>query len=154
MNKTKAGALIAFGVFWAFLDWKFGKGHWFGWLGMPIGFYGLYRMSRRLSGELNLKAIRIAHAELDCMAGGLRILGSESEMIDWRRTDNRYEPGPIQGMQLCRTRKGRWFQFSFDVEHGRAHVYSVKALDEAEARSWLSYNVHKYEQVFGALEVA
>jgi hypothetical protein len=154
MKKTKAVAFLGFGVLWYVLDRELGHGHWFGWLGIPVAIYGLMRLLSRLESEQNLRAIKDQFAKLDCMAAGLHFLGSESEMIDWRRTDNPRDSGPVQGVQLCRTRKGQWFQFRVDVHHGRAHLYSVDALNEAGARSWFKYDVDAYKKFFGEPELA
>jgi hypothetical protein len=116
--------------------------------------FGAFQWLRRAEGRRNFSAFEATIAKLDVIREGRRYLGSESEMIDWRRADNPRDPGPVCLIALCRTKSGNWFETTVEIIHGRARFAETKALREADARTWLRYDVAKYEKAFGKVDIA
>lgn len=124
-------------------------------LGTGVALFGLSDFLRGLASDRNLRAIEGALNDLDVISGGLRIIGRDAEIVDWRRADLPTERGPIEVEQLCRTKKGQWFEHRF-VLRGPHRISGnrVCLLTDIQARGWLSYNVNAYEREFGKVEVA
>ncbi|ANJ76552.1 hypothetical protein PQH03_28275 [Ralstonia insidiosa] len=155
MKKTTAIGLFALGTLCVILGMLLKLSGWMVILGSGVALFSLSKFLRSVESDRNLRAIESALNDLDAIVGGLRIIGRDSELVDWRRVDLPTEPGPIEVAQLCRTAKGQWFEYSFSLSRTR-RIFGdrMRLLLESEARGWLSYNVKLYEQVFGAVELA
>jgi hypothetical protein len=155
INKTIGFALLTtLGTVCFFVVWRFKLSPWLGAVVLVAALYGLHRYLRALESSQNLRAIYGALPKLDRIHAGLRFLGTESELIDWRRADDPREEGPIRIVQLCRTKKGQWFEYRFDLRYGHVRADSINLLDEERARTWLSYDLKAYKRTFSLPEVA
>jgi hypothetical protein len=154
VKKSTAACLAASGVLCIIGAQRFKLPLVFEAAGIVLALYGPVRFLRIVESERNLKAINHALDDLDIIHGGLRIIGRESDALDWRRADVSREPGPVEVAQLCRTRNGQWFEHCFALRHGRTSAHIVKLLDESEARFWLSYDGKAFERVFGPAPLA
>ncbi|MBA9859161.1 hypothetical protein DEE69_24950 [Ralstonia insidiosa] len=155
VKRPKAIASLALAVLSVILALWVGLPSWLVTLGVLAALFSLTACLRGMASDRNLRAIEGALNDLDVITGGLRIIGRDAEVVDWRRADLPTEPGPIEVAQLCRTKKGQWFEHRFELRRsGRIYGNRVTLLSNSDARGWLSYNVKAYERVFGKAEVA
>lgn len=130
-------------------------GGWLGVLGLVVEMFAMSAFWRGVVNDRNRNAIDSALDDLDVIHDGFRVIGRDAEVVDWRRADRPREPGPIEVVQLCRTKKKQWFEHRFALDpRGRIVGRSIRFLNEEGARAWLSYDVETYERVFGQVELA
>lgn len=143
VNKSTAFGLFALGVLCVIVGMLLKLSTWLTAAGTLVALFSLGAFLRGLESDRNLKAIEGALNELDVITGGLRIIGRDADAVDLRRVDLPTEPGPIEVAQLCRTKKGQWFEHRFELSRThRVYGNRVRLLTESEARGWLSYNIN------------
>ncbi|HKR40056.1 MAG TPA: hypothetical protein VJU59_10345 [Paraburkholderia sp.] len=153
ISKSTAAGLAASGIVCMIATQRFDLPSLLGVAGLFSTLYGAARLLRIVESDRNIKAINSALANVDLMHGGLHVIGRDAESVDWRRADNPGESGPIEVVQLGKTQAGQWFEHRFALRYGRTYGYSIRFLDQSEARAWMSYDVKAYERVFGHVTV-
>jgi len=122
-----------------------------------LAFPLMVRLVRYMNSIKNHLAIEGALPTLDVIYGGVRYLGSESEVVTTRRVDDPREPGPLRFEQLCRTKSGAWFCLYFETINGSgfARGPNVKPLRDHDAAIWLEQADHEqYRRFFGEPKLA
>lgn len=122
------------------------------------GLIALNLYTSRWAQRRNINIVNSAISLLDGIYGGCRYIGKEAEVVTTLRVEtDRYGCYLTYAVQLCRTKSGHWFEFSFGTSHGGEIVFTrqtVKPLTEREARERLESDPPKYFQIFGKPEVA
>ena len=122
MKKSTAIGLFSLGTLSVIVGMWLRLSGWMVILGAGAALFSLSDFLRGLASDRYRRAIEGALDDLDVISGGLRIIGRDAEIVDWRRADLPTEPGPMEIEQLCRQRRGNGssiascFWFSSDCQ--------------------------------------